>query len=136
MLLAACGSTPTAANAPTPRASSTPAAAARSTPTPKPKQQSQPQVVTFTVTGSAPDGVDIQYGSDSSNNSPSGVALPWTITMPYDSNAEYYSVSAQLQGDGTLQCSVTVHGKTKNASANGAYQICDAQLSNLGFGWS
>lgn len=123
-----------------PSATPTPAPThhAASTPTPAPKQQAQPQqTVSFTVSGDdGGAGVDIMYGSDSQHNSPSSVTLPWTITMPYDSKAQYYNVTAQLQGaSGSLQCSVTVQGHKKSGSASGAYQICDAQLNNYGFGW-
>jgi hypothetical protein len=91
--------------------------------------------VVFKVWGSAPSGVDINYGSDS--DSRSGKGLPMTKTLKLDDEAMYYNVSAQLMGGGDINCSVTVDGETKKGHASGDYNICMAQLSS-GFlgGWS
>ncbi|MET9891104.1 hypothetical protein ABZZ47_12960 [Streptomyces sp. NPDC006465] len=90
--------------------------------------------VVFKVWGSAPAGVDITYGSDSDNRDGSG--LPMTKTLTLDSDAMYYHISAQLQGGGDINCSVTVDGETKKGHASGSYNICMAQLnSGLLGGW-
>lgn len=88
--------------------------------------------VTFTVTGTAPDGVDITYGSDSSNLS--GDGLPFTKTMKVNDDALYYDVTAQLNGGGHIHCSITIGGKTKSGEAKGGYNICSAQLNSGVFG--
>ncbi|MFE9875887.1 hypothetical protein [Streptomyces sp. NPDC005784] len=88
--------------------------------------------VVFKVWGSAPAGADITYGSDSDNRDGSGP--PMTKTLPFDSDAMYYDVSAQLQGGGDINCSVTVDGHTKKGHASGSYNICSAQLSSGLFG--
>jgi hypothetical protein len=54
--------------------------------------------VQFTVTGTAPSGVDITYGSDSSNYQGQ---LPLDKTLAIDKHAAYYAVTAQLQGAAT-----------------------------------
>jgi hypothetical protein len=108
--------------------------------------------IVFKVTGSAADGADITYGSDSDNLSPdgnlgilgNGAALPWTGKIRYDKNALYYSVTAQLQGSGDIRCYVILRitryysdgthltrGKIMaRGHASGEYNICDAQVNN------
>lgn len=90
--------------------------------------------VVFKVWGSAPAGADVTYGSDSDNREGSG--LPMTKTLNLDTDALYYHVSAQLQGGGDINCSVTVNGTTKKGHASGGYNICSAQLNGgLTGGW-
>lgn len=115
--------------------------------TPKPKATPEPNSVTFKVWGNdGGNGTDITYSSDTTNNQTtsevaggSATAPAWTGSLAYGNNAEFYAVSAQMQGTGQLYCSVTVvyHGqtKTKQGSASGAYEICSAQLNNF-LGWS
>jgi hypothetical protein len=108
--------------------------------------------IVFKVTGTAADGADITYGSDSDNLSPegnlgvlgNGTALPWTGKVRYDKNALYYSVTAQLQGSGDIRCAVILRvtryysdgthqtrGKVMaRGHASGEYNICDAQVNN------
>ncbi|WP_333757847.1 hypothetical protein [Streptomyces sp. ISBFB 2968] len=90
--------------------------------------------VVFKVWGSAPSGVDINYGSDS--DSRSGKGLPFEKTLKLDDEALWYQVNAQLMGGGDINCSVTVDGETKKGHASGDYNICSAQLNGdfLG-GW-
>lgn len=108
-------------------------------PSAKPKP-APPKVVTFRVWGKAPSGalgpLDITYGSDSDNRKGTFRNGQFTATLPLKDDAMFYDVSAQLQGSGDIQCSVTVDGKTKTGHASGSYNICDAQLSS-GFlgGW-
>ena len=134
---------PAASTSPTPVTSSSPAVY---------KTHSRTQVV-FIVTGSAPGGADITYGSDSDNRSPqgglgalgSGTGLPWQGSMRYRKSALYYDVSAQLQGSGDITCKVRIRvtqfysdgthisrAKTvASGHASGGYNICDGQAENF-----
>lgn len=93
------------------------------------------QQVTYQCTGHAPDGIDITYGADGSNNSAS--SLPFTRTSTLESTALYYVVTAQLQGGGSVSCTTTVtyddgsgvaQSVNKSASASGGYNIASAQV--------
>jgi hypothetical protein len=64
--------------------------------------------------------------------------------MPLSSSAEYYDVSAQLGGGGSITCSVTVHwnqgGRShaarKVGSASGGYNIASPEVcSDFTGGW-
>ncbi|MGW3034944.1 hypothetical protein ACWDCB_27500 [Streptomyces sp. NPDC001178] len=98
------------------------------------------KVVTFKVWGTAPAGalgpLDITYGSDSDTRQGRFKNGKFEATLPLNKDAMYYTVNAQLQGSGDINCSVTVDGHTKKGHAAGGYNICDAQLSSglLG-GW-
>ncbi|MBR7676146.1 hypothetical protein KDA82_24675 [Streptomyces daliensis] len=83
--------------------------------------------------GDAPSGVDIIYGSETENLE--GPGLPMTKTLPLKEDAGWYMVNAQLLGGGDIHCSVTVDGETRTAHARGGYNVCNAQLSDTGFGW-
>lgn len=124
----------TPAAAPTPAASHSKTPPAKAKPHPKPK----PKVVTFKVWGTAPagalGGLDITYGSDSDTRQGSFSNGTFTKTLPLDDDAMYYSIDAQLQGSGDINCSVTVDGKTKKGHASGGYNICMAQLNGGLFG--
>ncbi|WP_244372037.1 hypothetical protein [Streptomyces griseorubiginosus] len=99
------------------------------------------KVVTFKVWGTAPAGalgpLDISYGSDSDTRKGTFKNGEFEATLPLHKDAMYYTVTAQLQGSGDINCSVTVDGHTKKGHASGGYNICDAQLSS-GFlgGWN
>ncbi|MER5945555.1 hypothetical protein ABT127_05795 [Streptomyces sp. NPDC001904] len=91
--------------------------------------------VVFKVWGSAPSGVSTTYGSDSDNRN--GAGLPMTKTLSVEDDALYFHVSAQLQGGGDINCSVTVDGHTKKGHASGGYNICMAQVnSDFSGGWN
>ncbi|MFR0359445.1 hypothetical protein [Streptomyces sediminimaris] len=96
------------------------------------------KVVTFKVWGTAPagalGGLDIGYGSDSDTRKGTFKNGKFEATLPFNSDAMYYNVNAQLQGSGDINCSVTVNGHTKKGHASGGYNICDAQLSSGLFG--
>lgn len=102
-----------------------------------------PQQVTYSCTGSAPDGVDITYGPVGSNHSASH--LPFTHTDSLDASAQYYVTTAQLSGSGSVSCTTTVQTDnadgsanqvTKTASADGGYNIASAQVcSTFNGGW-
>jgi hypothetical protein len=140
--IAGCGS---ATHATTPAATTLPAtpvytpAAATSAP------PATPTTVTFYVSGTAVSGAGITYGTDTDNRSPagglglggSGTALPWHASIPFDPAAQYYTVSAQLQGDtaGNITCTIVVSGPgdtpltVAHGHASGGYNICDAQAA-------
>jgi hypothetical protein len=87
------------------------------------KRSGTPQVE-FIVTGSAPNGVDITYGDDTSNQQTR--SLPLDVTRPIKKNVLYW-VMAQLQGSGRITCKVII-GKTARAGhAIGGYNTCTAQ---------
>lgn len=94
--------------------------------------------VTFKVWGTAPagalGGLDITYGSDSDTRKGDFKNGVFTGNVPFKKGALYYDVTAQLQGSGDIQCSVTVDGRTKSGHASGGYNICSAQLSSGLFG--
>ncbi|WP_367039203.1 hypothetical protein [Streptomyces sp. Je 1-332] len=122
------------------KAKAKPAPTKTVTKTPKPKAEKPAEdeapagKVVFKVWGSAPSGVDVNYGSDSDSRQGSG--LPMTKTLKLDSEALYYHVSAQLTGGGDINCSVTVNGQTKKGHASGGYNICSAQLNGgITGGW-
>ena len=82
-------------------------------PPPAPTMTRQADTVVFRVSGTG--DPSIQYGTDSSMNNPSdgagalgdGNYLPWAARVPYDAGAPYYAVTAQLEGSGSIQDSVT-----------------------------
>lgn len=88
---------------------------------------------TIEVTGSAPSGVTITYGSDGSNHSGHGLPFHETVTVPAD--AMFEQVTAQLMGGGHIRCKITIGDTTKSGDASGGYNICSAQLNNLGDGF-
>ncbi|WP_328365414.1 hypothetical protein OG828_34335 [Streptomyces sp. NBC_00457] len=104
------------------------------------KEKPKKKVVTFKVWGTAPAGalgpLDITYGSDSDNREGKWENGKFTATLPLDDDAMYYTLLAQLQGSGDINCSVTVDGHTEKAHASGGYNICHAQ-ANAGLlgGW-
>lgn len=98
------------------------------------------KTVVFKVWGTAPagalGGLDIMYGSDSDTRKGTFKNGTFEATLPLKKDALYYSLTAQLQGSGDVNCSVTVDGHTKKGHASGGYNICDAQLSaDLLGGW-
>jgi hypothetical protein len=100
-------------------------------PTDAPTTATPPDQVVFHCTGSTDgDGIDIMYGPEGSNFSASH--LPFTKTMTLDDTAEYYSVTAQLQGGGHVTCTTTVtqdgDSTVKSAAASGGYNIAMAEV--------
>jgi hypothetical protein len=100
--------------------------------------------VVFVVTGSAPGGADITYGSDSDNLSPHTGVLPFHASVPFHDSALYYALNAQLNGSGDITCRVylkvtkfwmdgthkTLRRLVAHGRASGGYNICDAQVNN------
>ncbi|MFF9409199.1 hypothetical protein ACF1B0_27315 [Streptomyces anandii] len=104
------------------------------------KKDSDKKTVVFKVWGTAPAGalgpLDITYGSDSDNRKGKFANGKFEVTLPLNKDAMYYSVTAQLQGSGDINCSVTIGDKTKKGHASGGYNICQTQLnSGLLGGW-
>ncbi len=118
-------STPT--SNPNPPSTATPAPTA----TPQPTATPTPTQVVFSVTGNPGEGVDITYGTDTTNLA-GGPNLPWSATLPLDNsgNVMYYALDAQLQGpDGNITCSISINGKViSSGQAAGDYNICSAQI--------
>lgn len=93
-----------------------------------------PKTVVFKVWGTAPPGalggLDITYGSDSDTRKGTFENGRFEAELPFVKGAMYYTLHAQLQGSGDINCSVTVAGKTKSAHVSGGYNICDTQLTS------
>ncbi|MFE7647752.1 hypothetical protein [Streptomyces phaeoluteigriseus] len=111
----------------------------KSAKTAEPKEE-KAKVVVFKVWGTAPAGalgpMDITYGSDSDSRQGKWKDGRFEATLPLNDDALYYTVTAQLQGSGDIDCSVTVDGHTEKAHAAGGYNICHAQAnSGLLGGW-
>jgi hypothetical protein len=102
-----------------------------------------PVYVVFTVTGSAPSGASVMYGSDADVITPAGtlgvlgdgVALPFTATMKFDPSAMYYNLTAQLEGSGSITSTITIKRAgysdlvVSHGSATGGYNIASAQAA-------
>ena len=81
------------------------------------------QTVTYIVRGFA--GAQVTYGpagSDFNGN------VPMRVTERLG-DPEYYAINAQLQGGGTVSCSIEVDGvPLSTASATGGYNIADCEI--------
>jgi hypothetical protein len=155
--LAGCGSantdpSPAAASAASARASQSSVAAVQSkiakevasqaaaaSPTPAAATR-----VEFVVTGSAPDGIDITYGPSGSNfGGPSVLNGTARMSVPFRADDNFYALSAQLQGAGSIRCKIVVTGPgddpltVSHGAASGGYNICSAQATSDdgGFTW-
>jgi len=84
--------------------------------------QSTPQKVTYVVTGS---GASVTYGpagSDYSGTAPMSVSRP--LGQP-----QFYSINAQLTGDGTVTCKLQIDGVTiAIGSASGVSNVATCQI--------
>ena len=116
---------------------------------PPPTMTKQTDTIVFKVWGTGEPS--IQYGTDSSTSNPSdgagplgdGNYLPWQASMTYDPGALYYAVSAQLEGSGSIQDSVTETVTTwcsgsspktesfplASGNASGGYAIAQAEYT-------
>lgn len=84
----------------------------------------QADTITYIVTGTSM--ADVQYG-------PSGSSLqgsvPLHVTKPLG-NPSYYSITAQLQGGGSVSCALEVDGKIiSQSTATGGYNIASCEIS-------
>jgi hypothetical protein len=83
----------------------------------------QKQTVTYVVNGSP---ADVTYGPAGSDLSGS---VPMRVTQPLGT-PDYYAISAQLQGGGTVSCQILVDSKvTASSTASGGYNIADCEIS-------
>jgi hypothetical protein len=95
-----------------------------------------PSKIEFVVSGTAPDGIDITYGpAGSSFSGPSALNGTVTLSVPFNSSAEYYTMNAQLQGAGNITCKIVATGPglspltVSSGAASGGYNICDVQAA-------
>jgi hypothetical protein len=94
----------------------------------------------FKCSGSAPGGVSITYGMNSSDRS-GGSTLPWAAYLPVTSTAPWFVVTAQVKGtDASIKCStaVDVNGTivTKSGTASGTHNTAKADVcSKSSGGW-
>ena len=83
------------------------------------------QTITYVVKGT-PGASQVTYGPDGSNfngNTPMRV-------VAHLGQPQYYAISAQLQGSGTVTCVIKVDGiPLSTATANGGYNIADCEIS-------
>lgn len=109
-------------------------------PSPTPAATPAPEQVTFQCTGHG--GVDITYGANGSEHSAS--RMPFNRVIPLDPGAQYYVVSAQLQGSGSVSCTTTVQTDdllgyaetvSSSGSADGGYNIASAEVCSSIDGW-
>ena len=152
LMAAACSSSATAtgtspaasASFASDAAAASASAAAASPSAPFSQPPAAPTRVEFVVSGTAPDGIDITYGPAGSNLAgPSVLDGTATESVPFDGSAEFYALSAQLQGDGDITCKIVVTGPGDNpltassGAASGSYNICSAQAApvNGGLTW-
>jgi len=97
------------------------------------RQRHGARTVEFVVTGSAPNGVDITYGSDASNDRG---RLPLDVTKPARNNVLYW-VMAELKGGGRITCKVIIGDAVRAGHAIGGHNVCTAQSpSDLIGGWN
>jgi hypothetical protein len=84
--------------------------------------QSTPQQVTYVVTGS---GAHVTYGAAGANYAGSA---PLSVTQPLG-QPQYYSINAQLTGNGSVTCSLKVDGVIiSSASATGSGNIASCEI--------
>ncbi|GAQ50963.1 hypothetical protein [Streptomyces acidiscabies] len=104
----------------------------------KPKTEHKPKTVVLKVWGTAPAGalgpMNITYGSDNDTRQGTFKNGEFTTTLPLHNDALYYTITAQLQGSGDINCSVTITDHTEKAHASGGYNICHAQANKGIFG--
>lgn len=92
--------------------------------------KASPTRVMFRVLGNdGGAGIDITYGSQNASLQ-GGSTLPWSTTMRIQRTAQYYDVQAQLEGAGSITCTVTVGGVTQRTRAKGGYDYCRAEVKN------
>ncbi len=98
-----------------------PSFSASAAPSPTP---SQPDTVTFIVSGT---DADVTYGPAGSNLTGS-VPMDKTMTIP-DQAPIYYAINAQLQGGGSVSCKIEVDGQViSQGTAEGGYQIASCEI--------
>lgn len=105
-----------------PYALSTPTSQTSSRPKPSHKPKPHRQTVTYVVTGSS---ADVTYGPAGSNLQG---FVPMKVTARLG-NPQFYAITAQLQGGGSVSCAIEVDGKTiSTGTATGGYNIATCEI--------
>jgi hypothetical protein len=82
--------------------------------------------VTYEVSGVAGAGIITYQNAGQDSTQASDVALPWSIKQTMNSS-DFYYVSAQNAGGGTIHCKVYVNDKLlEDNTASGEYAICQS----------
>lgn len=106
------------------QSASAPPASTSSAPTSSSAAPAASATVTYVVTGS---GADVTYGPEGSDASGS-VPMHKTVDIPANPPG-YYSITAQLQGSGSVSCKIEVGGKVVSQStASGGYNIAQCEI--------
>ncbi|MGH7643248.1 MAG: DUF732 domain-containing protein [Candidatus Dormibacteria bacterium] len=80
------------------------------------------QTVTYVVSSSS---ADVTYGPSGTDDSGT---VPMSVTQPL-ATPQYYSITAQLNGYGSVSCALEVDGVTiSSASASGGYNIASCEI--------
>lgn len=120
------------------------------TPEDTPSTQAAPVPVTVVYSVSGTGAPTIQYGTDSDNRDGGGTLgllgegnrVPWHKSLKFDPDADYYTLTAQLEGSGDITCKIAVSysdGSTLTVAtghASGSYNICSAQAASEDSGQS
>jgi len=101
--------------------------------------QTPPTAVEFVIAGySSNGGLKINYGSNRNAHTAHLPHINGTVTysVPFDPNAQYYAVNAQIVRDGHLTCEIVVIGQppakpltVSRGSASGGGSICSARAA-------
>ena len=107
-----------------------------------------PTSVEFIIAGySSSGGLEINYGSNRNTHRTHLPHINGTVTysVPFDPNAQYYAVNAQIVRDGHLTCEIVVIGQppakpltVSRGSASGGGAICSARAApsdSSGLAW-
>jgi hypothetical protein len=109
-------------NTPAPAGSSAPAASSPAAAAAQPAAKPARQTVTFVVTGSP---AQVSYG-------PAGSDLAGSVPMRVThrlGDPQFYAISAQLNGGGTVTCKILVDGTViSKAVATGSYNIAQCEI--------
>ena len=110
--------------------------------------QTPPTAVEFIIAGYSPSGgLKINYGSNRNAHAAHLPHIKGTVTysVPFDPNAQYYAVNAQIVRDGHLTCEIVVIGQppakpltVSRGSASGGGAICSARAApsdSSGLSW-
>jgi hypothetical protein len=85
------------------------------------------------VTGSAPKGASVAFGTDAANYTGH---FPLHRTLPVFSRTGYYYITAQLKNGGSITCKLTIGNASSVGHARGGHKACSAKLTNdYGGGW-
>lgn len=87
--------------------------------------------VVYNITSSGPTTADLTYKTPTGIQQQQGIAVPSTgITLPGVSSGEFLSISAQLNDDADITCTITVDGTviaSNTSSGDFAIASCDGR---------